>query len=264
LITWAALLLLTFGWHSKKLPDAHTIIQRSVQANERDWDAFPKYEFDETDYFPGGHTRTYHVTMVLGSPYEQLMRLDGKPLSPAQSAAEQHKMQQAIEARRNESAEARARRVSSYQRDRDRDHLLMKQLTVAFNFKLIGEQKLGPYNVYVLKAKVRPGYHPPNREAEVLTGMEGELWIDEQTFQWVKVEAHVIQPVTIEGFLAKVEPGTRFELEKMPAENGIWVRQHFAMRSKAKVLFLFSHDGQEEESYSNYKLQGPDVAMQHR
>ncbi len=257
MIIWAALLLLTFGWHSKNQPDAKTIIQRSVQANQRDWDAFPKYEFDETDYFPGGQTRTYHVTMILGSPYERLIRVNGEPLSPAQNAAEGRKMQQAIEARRGETAEQRAERVSSYQHDRARDHLLMDQLTLAFNFKLIGEQKLGPHKVYVLKAKLRPGYNPPNREAEVLTGMGGELWIDEQTFQWVKVEAHVIQPVTIEGFLARVEPGTRFELEKTPVGNGIWLRQHFAMRSKAKILFFFSHNGQEEESYSNYKLQDP-------
>jgi hypothetical protein len=264
LIAYAALLLLTFGWHSKKLPDAKTIIRQSVQANEKDWNASPKYEFDETDYFPGGHTRTYHVTMILGSPYERLTRLDGKPISPAANSAEQHKMQQAIAARRDESAEERAKRVGSYERDRARDHLLMNQLTVAFDFKLIGEQKLGPFNVYVLKAKVRPGYNPPNREAEVLTGMEGELWIDEKTLQWVKVEAHVIQPVTIEGFLARVEPGTRFELEKTPVGNGIWLRQHFAMRSKAKVLFLFSHNGREEESYSNYKLQVPDTVGQNR
>jgi hypothetical protein len=264
LIACAALLFLAFGWHSKKPPDAKTIIEHSVQANERDWNAFPKYEFDETDYLPGGHTRTYHVTMILGSPYERLIRVDGKPLSPADDAAEQRKMQQAIETRRNESAEERTRRVSTYQRGRDRDHLLMNQLTVAFNFKVIGEQKLGPYKVFVLKAKLRPGYNPPTREAEVLTGMEGELWIDEQTFQWVKVEAHVVQPVTIEGFLARVEPGTRFELEKMPVGNGIWLRRHFAMRSRAKILFLFSRDGQEEESYSNYKLQDPDSAGQRR
>ena len=255
---------MTFGWHSIKLPDAKTIIQRSVQANERDWNAFPKYEFDETDYSPGGHTRTYHVTMILGSPYERLIRVDGEPLSHAGNAAENRKMEQATEARRSETAEERAKRVSSYERDRARDHLLMNQLTIAFNFKLIGEQKLGPYNVYVLKAKVRPGYNPPNREAEVLTGMGGELWIDEKTFQWVKVEAHVIQPVTIEGFLARVEPGTRFELEKTPVGDGIWLRQHFAMRSKAKILFFFSHNGQEEESYSNYKLQAPDPRAQRR
>jgi len=38
----------------------------------------------------------------------------------------------------------------------------------------------------VLKATPRPGYEPPNNEAKVLTGMEGKLWIDEKTFQWVK------------------------------------------------------------------------------
>lgn len=57
----------------------------------------------------------------------------------------------------------------------------------------------------------------------MLRGMEGELWIDEATFQWVKVQARVIRPVSIEGFLARVEPGTRFELEKMPVAD-----QHLA------------------------------------
>lgn len=246
------------------MPDAKTIIERSVQANQADWDAFPKYEFDETDYSAGGHSRTYHVTMILGSPYERLIRIDGKPISSAQRAAEDNKLQQAIESRRDESAEARAKRVATYQRERSRDHLLMNQLTVAFNFKLVGEQTLGPYKVYVLKARVRPRYNPPNRESEVLTGMEGELWINEQDFQWVKVEAHVIQPVTIEGFLAKVEPGTRFQLEKAPVGNGIWLKKHFSMHSRAKILFLFSHNGQEEESFSGYHLKDPDQTPQGR
>ena len=78
----------------------------------------------------------------------------------------------------------------------------MEQLTKALDFKLVGEQKLGPYEVYVLKATPRPGYEPPNIESKVLTGMEGKLWIDEKTFQWVKVEATVVRPVSIEGFLA--------------------------------------------------------------
>ncbi|MGA9883141.1 MAG: hypothetical protein WBQ34_05440 [Candidatus Acidiferrales bacterium] len=254
MISWAALFLLAFGWHSQKPPDAQTIIQRSVQANRIDWDAFPKYEFDETDYSPGGHSRTYHTTMIFGSPYQRLIRVDGKALSPLQDSVEEKKLQLAIEIRRNESTEQRSKRVESYQQGRARDHLLMTQLTIAFNFKLLGEQKLGPYKVYVLRAKIRPGYIPPNREAEVLTGMEGELWIDEQTFQWVKVEAHVIQPVTIEGFLARVEPGTRFELEKAPVGNGVWERKYFSMHSRAKILFLFSHNGQEQESFSNYRL----------
>jgi hypothetical protein len=254
------LAFLIFGWHSKKLPDAKTIIQRSVEANKADWAAYPKYEFDETDYSPGGHTRTYHVMMILGSPYQRLIRIDGKPLSAEQQAAEEQKYQETVRARRAETPEENATRVANYKRERARDHLLMDQLTIAFNFKVTGEQKLGPYKVYVLKATRRPGYKPPNRDAEVLTGMVGKLWIDEQTFQWVKVEAHVVQPVSIEGFLAKVEPGTRFELEKMPVGNGIWVRKHFSMHARAKILFFFSHNEQEREDYFNYRLQDADPA----
>jgi hypothetical protein len=89
-------------------------------------------------------------------------------------------------------------------------------MTIAFDFHLVGKRTLGGHQVFVLKATPRKDYKPPNRDCEALTGMEGTLWIDQKTFQWVKVEAHVIHPVRIEGFVAEVEPGTRFEVEKGP------------------------------------------------
>jgi hypothetical protein len=145
--------------------------------------------------------------------------------------------------------------------ERESDHLLMEELTKALDFKLVGEQKLGPYEVYVLKATPRPGYEPPNNETKVLTGMEGKLWIDEKTFQWVKVEATVIRPVSIEGFLAEVEPGTHFELEKTPVTDSIWLPKHFAMKSQAKVLFLFTRTSQADEVYYGYHKPTPITAI---
>lgn len=50
--------------------------------------------------------------------------------------------------------------------------------------------------------------------------------------------AHVIHPVTIEGFLAQVQPGTRFEVEKAPVEGDIWLVTHYSMRASAKILFI--------------------------
>jgi len=70
------------------------------------------------------------------------------------------------------------------------------------------------------------------------------LWIDTKTLQWVKVEAHVVRPVAIEGFLARVERGTYFELEKAPLSDGTWQFEHFAM------LFLFNHRSAVDETYS--------------
>jgi hypothetical protein len=90
-------------------------------------------------------------------------------------------------------------------------------------------------------------------EAQVLTGMRGQLWIDQKTFQWVKVVAEVVHPVSIGGFLARVEPGTRFELEEAPVGDGIWLPSHFSEKSDAKVLHVFNHASQDDETYFDYQ-----------
>jgi hypothetical protein len=68
----------------------------------------------------------------------------------------------------------------------------------------------------------------------------------------VKVEAEVFRPVEFGGFIAKVGPGTRFELDQAPV-GGHWFPMHFAMNVKATVLGLFSQDSTDDETYSNYR-----------
>lgn len=235
--------------------DVEWIIQRSVEANKVDWDAAPEYKHFERDR-EDGRDRTYEIIMIDGSPYQRLVAVNGEPLSPAEQAREEQKLQQVISQRQNDSPRQRAARIANYEKDRKRDHLLMDQLTEAFNFTLAGEQKFGPYDVYALRATPRPGYRPPNNEAKVLTGMEGQLWIEKKTFQWVKIEAEVIRPVSIQGFLARVVPGTRFELEKMPVSGDIWLPKHFAMKANAKIIGLFSHQTQDDETYWDYQKAG--------
>jgi hypothetical protein len=233
------------------------IIQRSVEANARDWAAAPDYECFERDREAGGGSKTFEDLMIFGSPYQRLVAVNGKPLSGKQQAEEQRKLNATTVQRRNQSEGQRAERIAKYEKDRNRDHWMLEQLTKAFDFALLGEQKLESYKVYVFKATPRADYQPPNMDAEALRGMQGKLWIDQKTFQWVKVEAQVIRPVSIEGFLAKVEPGTRFELEKTPVEDGIWLPKHYAMKSNARVLFLFRHKSQDDESYYGYRKLGP-------
>ena len=232
---------------------AQTIVQRSVEANDADWKAAPEYDCFERDLQPGGGTKTYEDLMIAGSPYEQLVAVNGKPLSPQLQAQEREKREEVVTNRRNESERERAERIEKYEKDRRRNQLVMEQLTKALDFVLVGEQKLAGRDVYVLKATPRADYQPPTMETEALKGMAGKLWIDKATFQWVKVEAQVIRPVAIEGFLAQVEPGTRFELEKMPVGDDIWLPSHFAMKSQARVLFFFTRRSQEDETYYGYR-----------
>ncbi len=217
----------------------------------------PDYDYFERDQESDGSTKTYAELMILGSRYERLVAVNGKPLSSGENTQQEQKLQAEISVRRQESPQQRRERISDYERGRKRDYRMMDQLTKAFNFTLIGEQKLGSNNVYVLKATPRPDYQPPNMEMQALKGMQGKLWIDKNTFQWVKVEAQVIHPVSIEGFLAEVEPGTRFELDKGPVANGIWLPTHYVMKARAKILFFIPHRTQADETYYDFhKIQG--------
>jgi hypothetical protein len=156
--------------------------------------------------------------------------------------------------RRAESPAAHARRIAGYEKGRRRDHLLFQQMTAAFDFHMAGTDTLNGREAYRLRATPKPGYRPPNTQSQVLSGMEGTLWIDRQSMQWAKVEAHVVRPVSIEGFLARVQPGTRFELEYAPVAAGIWEPTHFIMASHARVLFVYNRRERDDESYSGYHL----------
>ena len=160
--------------------DANTIIERSVEANAADWRVAPDYDFVERDRQPRGGTKTYEELMILGSPYERLVALNGKPLSPQQEAGEQQKLDATADERKNEPQQERGKRIARYQKGSPGRSVADGTITKRLDFKLVGEQELGEHAVYVLEATPRPGYKPPDTKAKVLTGMEGELWIDKK------------------------------------------------------------------------------------
>lgn len=232
-------------------PDAKEIIQRSVQANQRDFEQDPHFNHKERDRNQNGD-HTYEVMMLDGWPYNRLIGINGKPLPD--NAEQQQKQKQEAEKRRRDSMSEQDRHqaVQKYETGRRRNQTMMDQLAVAFNFQLLGARTLKGRSVWALKATPKAGYQAPNRDAQVLTGMQGELWIDQKTYQWVRVTAQVINPVSIEGFLATVEPGTRFELDKMEVNSGYWAAAHFMERADAKVLYFFSHREHEDDTFWDY------------
>ena len=88
---WPAILLAAASLGSVNTGiDAPTIIQRSVAANERDWQAAPAYNYFERDH-TRDNTKTYFVTMINGSPYRRLVAINGEPLTPGEQAAQEKK-----------------------------------------------------------------------------------------------------------------------------------------------------------------------------
>ena len=66
---------------------------------------------------------------------------------------------------------------------------------------------------YRLALKPNPNFTPPDREADVYHGMEGELWIDKDQQRIVRFDAHLVQDVNfgwgILGSSTKAAPSPR-------------------------------------------------------
>ena len=231
------------------------IVQRSVQNTNADWAAAPQYAFTERDVVTSHGkrtTKTYQVTMIEGSPYNRLIAINDKKLTPAQAAAEMRKYQAEADRRRKEAPSDRRKRIAKYQAERRQDHELMSEMIKAFDFTLRGEETINGHRCFVLDATPRAAYQPKNRDTKALTGMRGKMWIDDTQYQWVKVHAEVFRPVAFGLFIAHVQPGTEFDLEQAPVQNNIWLPSHFSTRVNATVL-LFSKRSADDETYTDYQ-----------
>lgn len=240
------------------------IVQRSVITNTRDWKAQDDFAFDERDIKSkvdsDGNaklegSKTYAVLMIQGTPYRRLLAVDQENLSKAQQAEEQRKLEQERAHRRQESPAERQSRIKKYREQREEEHLLMDQMAIAFDFTLLGNEQVDGVECFHLRATPKAAYKPPVEKARVLRGMRGEMWIDRQAYHWVKVKAEVIEPVTFGFFIAKVNPGTRFELEQKPV-GSVWLPKRFLQVVRASVFGVYGLRSRDEFLYSGYR---PDV-----
>ena len=246
--------------HSETSSSAAEIIHRSVAVNTSDWKAQPNFSFREDDtkskIDSSGRVRpeqskTYEVMMIEGTPYYRLIAISNEPLSRLQQQQEQKKMNAEIVRRQNESARERQARLSKYRNTRAEEHMLMQEMVAAFTFHLIGEERIEGTDCYVLDALPNPDYHASVERAKVLTGMKGRLWIDKAHYHWVRVRAEVTSPVEFGLFIAKVKPGTSFELDQAPVGD-VWLPKSFIETVNATVLGIYGMRTREEEHYSAY------------
>lgn len=260
-----ALATVALNAQSAAAQDAAEIVKRSVVTNALDWKAQPEYshrecsvrsKIDAAGQVAAGQSKVYQVLMIDGSPCQRLVEINGQPLSRDQEQQEQAKFSRETQRRHDECARDRQARITKYQSSRAEQHLLMRQMVAAFNFRLVGEQTIDGVDCYILDATPNPAYQPPVEKARVLLGMKGRLWIDKQHYHWAKVQAEVISPVEFGLFVAKVKPGTRFELQQGPVGD-VWLPKHFSESVNASVFGLYGLHSKEEEMYSDYQPTQP-------
>jgi hypothetical protein len=173
--------------------------------------------------------KTYEMTYRDGKPYRQLVLRDGKPVESKPEA---------------------------YNPNEERRREMFRELPKAMDYSFAPDETVDGHECWVLLAKPRPGYKPPSHRTSFLPHMEAKVWITKKHKRMVRLEAHTIGPVSFGGFLVRLSPGTRIELEQVRVDEDVWLPSRFKMIYDGRILFK-SFSGELEQLSTNFRKISP-------
>jgi hypothetical protein len=238
--------------------DVTAIVDESVRNYERDWRAAAKdWTCIQTDVTRSGGKQEVDISEVVpldGTPYDRLIKKDGQPLPPPVKRKEDRKFERVARERAEESPEEKAARIRKYENER----AFVKEIPRAYKFSLEGEESVNGRPAWIVSMTPRPDFAPSMPHANMLSHIEGKLWIDKQDAQWSKAEAYVMDPIGIGWVVARIEKGARFMLEQTRVADGLWMPRRLTVDGTALVLMVHAKGLKEEVTWSDYHRKGSD------
>ena len=169
-------------------------------------------------------SKTYDVTMLEGSAYRRLIARDDHALLPKEVKKEDEKLNKSVAERRHESKSQREKRLNEYEDRPGRNRSMLKEVSEAFDFRLLREEAVGSRPAYVIAGTPRPGYHGRNAEARLLLPrLKLTAWIDKSDLSWTRVHAEVIEDVAWGLCLFKLAKGAELDMEQVRVNDEVWL-----------------------------------------
>lgn len=250
--------------------DARQIIRNAVAADERNWRIARNYTFlqrvelrrlDSQGGLKSSEVKTYDITFQEGTPYRQLVEKDDCPLPATDKKREQDSLAKSIAQRRQETTAERAQRLSVYEGRPDWQREAWHALADAFEYRLVGDGTLDGHSIFIIEAMPRPGYQPRSRTAKLFRSLKGRFWVDQQDHQIIKVEAEVIDTISVGLFLVRVAKGSRAILELTRLSDGVWLPDRLQVFASARLGLLKALHFEQRVRYSRYSCVPADARM---
>jgi len=204
-----------------------------------------RYKLHKID---GAKITTKEIVETKDGDVARLIAVHDEPLTPEAAQAELDRLNTLMD-----HPEIQEHRHKREQEDSNRANEMIRLLPDAFiyHFEGMGDGPNGP--AFRLSFKPNPKFTPPDREAEVYHGMEGELWIDQGQERMVKLNAHLIDDVEFGwGILGRLYKGGSLTVEQADVGDHHWENTHMKLNLHGKALFFKSLDFETTEDASDF------------
>lgn len=227
--------------NDKKQRD-YTYIERDI---EKSLDAKGRTKSTET--------KTYEILNIYGEQVQRLTEKNDKPISHNEAAKQEEKIQKIIGKRRNESEKDRQKRAEREAKDREEGRQFEREIVDAYNFSLLGTERVSGRAAWVISAEPRPGFVPHMKYANYLPKFHGRIWIDETDLQMSKLDVEALNTVSWGLFVARFHKGSRFMIEQARINDEVWLPRQLAVKIDVRVGLLKNFSMDAQQAFSDYK-----------
>ncbi len=199
-------------------------------------DGLPGIRFRERKVDARGDTTREEIETVEGT-VARLVERDGRPLTAAEDTAERQRLQSAID---NPNEFARHHSRDKAQRQDAMQLVRLLPQAMLYSYAPGQPQPAGTESrQIVIDFRPNPEFHPPSTRAEILTGIEGRVWIDAGSRRMTRIEGHILHPVDFGyGLVARIFPGGSVELTQTNAGDGRWAYSSLREHVQVRVLLV--------------------------
>jgi hypothetical protein len=242
--------------------DAAEIFRRSVAKDEVNRSLRQQYtyiekienkEFDKSGKVKSGHSSVRDISILYGHQYSRLIEKDGKPLSEQDQRKEKERLEKFTAKWEHETPEERKKRLAQREKNREQSEAFLREIPQAYDLRLLGEEKVGGKDAWIIQAEPHPGYNAKLAGAKYFAKVHGKVWIDKAEYQWVKADAESIDTISFGLVLFRLYKGSRLQFEQTRVNDEIWLPklQHINAAGRMGLFIRASLD--QVTTYENYR-----------
>jgi len=242
--------------------DAREIVRRSVELDQANWLRMQDYtwvarsterHFDSHGKVKSVERSEWETVMLDGEPYRRMLARNGQALPPAEQKKQQGKLDKSVARLARETPEEKRRRLADYEMRRRKEREFLRQIPDAYDFRIEGEAQVDGHAAWVIAGSPRAGYRPKDRDGRALAKIHGKIWVDQSSYQWVRLEAETTETIAFGLFLARLNPGASLIFEQTRVSDQLWLPRRIYMKGAGRVALLKKIAMDQEIDWSNYR-----------
>ncbi len=243
--------------------DAETLLRRVADNQEHNQELQRQYTYVETiitEHLRKDGTaskreeESFQVTPAPGGEYRRLVARHGQPLSPKDEEKEERKFQKYLKKHLELSPAELEKKRENLKKRLGRFDSRIKEALEVFQFTPLPDEELSGRRVRVFDLSPRPEYESHSRATDILSRVEGTIWIDPEHNQIAKLYLRFREDMKfVGGLFGRISKGTEAVAELSHVQDELWLLHRVRVRLLGRFYFVKRYNRRLDFTYADYK-----------